>query len=285
MQKNKPRYELSIFKAFFYVLTMVVIQVILNSVSFFQYTEGSSSIWYFIEKLGIQLISYVVFIYVFYFCKGQIINMDRVKRASKGLIVSIALLLAIFSTSVIMPLVSKLPMQDRVAKYMEALLGHPFLAIFIIAVFAPVFEEIIFRGIILKGLLAKYPKVVAVIVSSLLFGAFHLNLQQFISATVIGVFAGVIYERTRSIRYTIIFHSAYNFFVIVSGTVFEILKVNYVVYPISGIVTISGVIYLLSKFRPVLAPIPFDNSTEIHIEDYPSEYHVLEEKTTEKEDE
>lgn len=40
---------------------------------------------------------------------------------------------------------------------------------------APVLEELIFRGMMLEGLLKKYSPVTSIIISSILFGVAHLN--------------------------------------------------------------------------------------------------------------
>jgi membrane protease YdiL (CAAX protease family) len=75
---------------------------------------------------------------------------------------------------------------------------------------APVMEELIFRGIILDGLLKKYSPWKSILLSSFLFGLVHLNPWQFITGMVIGVFAGWIYYHTRSVAYAIIIHAAAN---------------------------------------------------------------------------
>jgi len=48
-------------------------------------------------------------------------------------------------------------------------------------IFAPLYEEIIFRGLILGGLLALYNKKVAIFLSSILFGLWHLKNFQILS--------------------------------------------------------------------------------------------------------
>lgn len=51
-----------------------------------------------------------------------------------------------------------------------------------VCIVAPIYEEIIYRGIILKGLSIKYNDNLAVIVSALLFAVMHMNLHQGINA-------------------------------------------------------------------------------------------------------
>ena len=67
-------------------------------------------------------------------------------------------------------------------------------------------EELIFRGIILDGLLRRYSPMKSIIISSVLFGIVHLNPWQFISAFIIGLFSGWVYYRTRKLTLSIIIH-------------------------------------------------------------------------------
>jgi len=74
---------------------------------------------------------------------------------------------------------------------------------------APITEELLFRGVILQRL-QKYGKLFAIIISAVLFGAFHGNLAQGIFATFIGiVFAYIAIEY--SIKWSILLHIINNF--------------------------------------------------------------------------
>lgn len=86
--------------------------------------------------------------------------------------------------------------------------GYGLLAV---AVMAPFFEEFIFRGVMLDGLLKRKSTWAAILISAALFGLVHLNPWQFVAAMVIGTFAGWVYSRTRNLLYCIIIHFANNF--------------------------------------------------------------------------
>jgi uncharacterized protein len=77
-------------------------------------------------------------------------------------------------------------------------------------VLAPVLEEMLFRGIVLRGFLQRYARRQAILGSAVLFGAAHLNLYQFVVGLVMGVLLGWLYERTRSLIPCIALHGAYN---------------------------------------------------------------------------
>ena len=80
-----------------------------------------------------------------------------------------------------------------------------------VAVMAPLFEEFIFRGVMLDGLLKRKSTWAAILISAALFGLVHLNPWQFVAAMVIGTFAGWVYSRTRNLSYCILSHFANNF--------------------------------------------------------------------------
>ena len=94
------------------------------------------------------------------------------------------------------------------------------LAYFTIAVLTPVAEEVVFRGAILRellegqqqrdGTLTSKGMWVAIVVSSLIFGAVHLNPAQIPHAFLIGLLLGWVYARTRSIIPGTVIHVANN---------------------------------------------------------------------------
>ena len=81
---------------------------------------------------------------------------------------------------------------------------------FVLVVVAPLTEEFLFRGIILRGFLNHYSKRKAVVASALLFGAFHLNPWQFFGATIMGVLFAWLFVRTRSLIPCLFGHALIN---------------------------------------------------------------------------
>ena len=78
-----------------------------------------------------------------------------------------------------------------------------------LAVIAPIFEELWFRGLVLESL-RPYGNGFAIFVSAILFGLTHSNFEQFFYAVAIGVFLGYIAVSTRSIITTTVMHSMFN---------------------------------------------------------------------------
>ncbi|MBC6607742.1 CPBP family intramembrane metalloprotease [Hymenobacter sp. BT188] len=89
---------------------------------------------------------------------------------------------------------------------MRKLSGFPGLSFFVICVSAPILEELLFRGLLLPGLLKNYSPRKAILQSSLLFGIIHLNPAQVVSAFLLGLFLGWLYYRTQSLAACIVVH-------------------------------------------------------------------------------
>ena len=82
----------------------------------------------------------------------------------------------------------------------------PLLAI----VVGPVCEELVFRGLVLRGLLGRYRPWTAVVVSAASFAAMHLNPAQMPIALGLGALLGWIYMRTRSLGLCVLGHALNN---------------------------------------------------------------------------
>jgi membrane protease YdiL (CAAX protease family) len=72
-------------------------------------------------------------------------------------------------------------------------------SILALVIVAPMTEELLFRGLFLRGFLSRYTPHKAVLVSGILFGLFHLNPWQFVHTTVIGILLGWWFFKTRSL--------------------------------------------------------------------------------------
>ncbi|WP_299582528.1 CPBP family intramembrane glutamic endopeptidase [uncultured Sunxiuqinia sp.] len=109
------------------------------------------------------------------------------------------------------PISGLIPIPDSIQKSLLQLAGQTGVWTFVLMVIAaPILEELIFRGIILDGLLKRYTPATSIMVSSLLFGIAHFNPWQFITGLIIGAFSGWIYYKTKSLTLSIIIHAAVN---------------------------------------------------------------------------
>lgn len=82
--------------------------------------------------------------------------------------------------------------------------------------FASFTEELFFRGFILnyiKQFTGKYGNIIALILSSIIFGATHLGkfaVSMFLLATIAGIFYGLVYIRTKNLMCATIIHTVVN---------------------------------------------------------------------------
>ena len=109
---------------------------------------------------------------------------------------------------------SFMPISEQFIEMMQQLFEENMLAALFVGVFGAAFlEEMLFRGIMLRGMLRRMSPTAAIIISSIFFGVAHMNPWQFFSAFIIGSLAGWIYYRSRSIWPCIILHGANNLLV------------------------------------------------------------------------
>ena len=163
------------------------------------------------------------------------------------------------------PLVELVPMndffRDMIREMMREMASDQGLWMFIaLVIAAPVLEELIFRGIMLDGLLRIYSPTKAVIVSSLLFGLIHLNPAQFVGGALVGGFMGWVYVHTRSVMATILIHAAFNLTAFTEGYFIDLEEAmdmsyaevlggwtNYALVVLGSIVVTLGCVFLLDR--------------------------------------
>jgi membrane protease YdiL (CAAX protease family) len=77
-------------------------------------------------------------------------------------------------------------------------------------VFAPICEEMYFRGFVYPVLRRRFGISAAVLITSCLFAAVHFDLVRFLFLALLGAFLAITCEKTRSLIPAVAAHSAYN---------------------------------------------------------------------------
>lgn len=113
------------------------------------------------------------------------------------------------------------PMSYDEQELFAEMMANDALAILFGCIVAPFLEEMLFRGVILRSFLRQYSRTASILGSAALFSLAHLNVYQLVTAFSVGVVAGWLYERTRSLWPCILLHAAYNAFVIYSYALFS----------------------------------------------------------------
>ncbi len=93
-----------------------------------------------------------------------------------------------------------------------------FITVFIVLIIGPVVEEILYRRIIFVKLKKHYSLLVSVLISSILFSVFHMDINNLVPAFMAGIFFAYVYHITKSLLIVIICHSLINLMVIFSTT-------------------------------------------------------------------
>ncbi len=112
-------------------------------------------------------------------------------------------------------------MPESLKKILEGMVSGNFLVNFLcVSIFAPVFEEWLCRGMVLRGLLSHNVKPGwAIAVSALFFAVIHLNPWQAVPAFLMGCLFGMVYYRTGSLKLTMLMHFVNNTFALILGRV------------------------------------------------------------------
>jgi len=90
------------------------------------------------------------------------------------------------------------------------------LLVVMVCIAAPVAEEVLYRGLLLRSLQRRVGTTWAVVVSSLVFGAMHLQFVQFPGLALFGLVAALLVVRTGRLGTSILAHVAFNAVTVVS---------------------------------------------------------------------
>jgi len=113
---------------------------------------------------------------------------------------------------------------------------------FILVVVAPIFEEFLVRGIIYDAL-EPYGSGIAIIISSILFGLMHGNMNMLFYTTALGFALGYIRYATRSIFATTVLHAIINS--VAAGMLF-VLSLSEITYYENKLVNTLFSVYILA---------------------------------------
>jgi membrane protease YdiL (CAAX protease family) len=104
-----------------------------------------------------------------------------------------------------------IPLPSNLARMLQSLLdGPPAEAVVALVLVAPLTEELLFRGLILRGLDRRYGATAAVLVSSAFFAFAHGNWIQAPPAFIAGLYLGWLYRATGTLWWPMAAHALYN---------------------------------------------------------------------------
>ena len=253
------------FMCFMYSLVMPIlfsaaftaILVVLSYVSQVEYEI-------FISQWLVKGVSYTLssltflFIFIYYYKKNSISFKDTVNYTKNYNVYSILIMVAlsivlVFGFSNFIGLVDHLyalmgytPSTDLPIKInsVENLL----VSLCLWAVMPAICEELLFRGIIFKGLTSKFKPFHAMLIGGALFSLMHGSLQQTLYQFILGVILCFVYFKTDNIVYPIILHFLNNATVVVLEYFMEVYRFSFdLSYTTAGGVVLSIVIMLVAS--------------------------------------
>ena len=203
---------------FYCYLPIIIIFVVIRILSSYGYLKFLGVTGTYLVNTGIQIIL-MFSIPVFLF---SAINKNKIKDTLKfynfkkislsAILISIAIgfivyVLNVYASSFFSSLLSELGYRSSSSSVLIA--GYPFwlflVNIFVTAVLPAICEETAHRGMLLKGL-SPVGRISAIVLSSLLFGLLHLNIEQTFYTILIGLLLGYIVSVCDNIYPAIIIH-------------------------------------------------------------------------------
>lgn len=183
------------------------------------------------------------FLIYFIYCKKTNINMfvaSEIKFNVNWLKCLTIVVMGVTSVLLISPFVS-------LVDYLLTLIGYnpanelPYvmdndfkfvIGILSMAVLPAICEELLFRGLILKGLQSKFSAHASILITATMFTLLHGSLQQTVYQFILGVLLGYVMYYGKSIVYPILLHFVNNFVVVLSSFIYTVNGVDVNVDPV-----------------------------------------------------
>ncbi|AGK98138.1 CPBP family intramembrane glutamic endopeptidase [Clostridium pasteurianum] len=172
---------------------------------------------YVYENSGIILILSMIISLIIYFLmlrKKKSNIFDRCNFRNIGiknviLIIVIGIAFSMILSGIVEYVIKFFPSYNETSK-MISMSMTSILGILAVLMFAPIFEEILFRGIVLSEIKMNINITAAVIIQGVLFGLYHMNMLQSLYASVLGILLGFLCVKTGGVVGSIVAHITFN---------------------------------------------------------------------------
>ena len=156
---------------------------------------------------------------------------------------------------------------DVISALLEQMTGGPFWSSFLLtAIFAPIFEEWLCRGMVLRGLLTKMKPGWAIVISALFFAVIHMNPWQALNAFLIGLVMGYVYYKTGCLWLTMLMHFVNNGFAVICAQIpslseydFWIEMMGRTTYVVIYIAGLAALVLCIMAFKRIPLKAPYGN--------------------------
>ncbi|GKX30617.1 hypothetical protein SH1V18_30970 [Vallitalea longa] len=258
------------FRAFFNSIVFVIISKLIQilavfiagiyfTVRFPMVRDNKQDLNSFFESnsLLITLIAWVVTFSVFliiYLVSKK--NMAYETKLDKGLSIKMVIICIICGIGInisIDGILTLINIYDLVPKYeqlMTSISNNEFYATIIcVGILSPIFEELLYRGIILNKLRTGFSVFGAVMIQAIFFGIGHMNLVQGTYAFLIGIIFGYVVIWTGSLYSSIILHITINVLsAVITNVQIQNMDFNYLIT-----IIVTGVLLTIIGLRIIYA--------------------------------
>ena len=149
-------------------------------------------------------------IYTFYIDKNPVEFLRIRKFNIFSAMLIVVMMFTLLPVMALLNAISMLFSTNVIASSMQEITGgNVWMGLIFMAVLPAFVEEITFRGAVYRSLRGARP-VRAIILTGFIFGAMHMNFNQFVYASALGIVMGFVIEATGSILSTMILHFCFN---------------------------------------------------------------------------
>lgn len=140
---------------------------------------------------------------------------------------------------------------SSITQAVDSAFGNPYIGFLLIVIITPIYEEILYRGILFKGICKHYTPFVGIIISSILFAVMHFNIIQSAHALFLGILLAYIYHHTESLTITTLVHISNNILVLfLPFSAFELFTGKYLIV-LAPIFFILGLILFIPSIMKI----------------------------------
>ena len=264
MKAPDQKYYPTILKAIHLVVLYMFIQTIIDfPLALYDYYNGTDYLYNPFKKILIGVGS-PAFIFYYAYKKAQVSLRELFPLKSFNVFLLIPIFLFIWGAQNLIGVVNNaidtvLPppswFWELFNKIFESDYGI-YGAILKVVIIAPIIEELIFRGVIMHGLMRNYKASTAIFTSALMFALFHLNPWQFPATFVLGLLLGFLMVRKRNILLCILGHAINNgiaLFGSLAGSEISFLRSRTSLLMISVLLVLVSFVILYIVTKPPIA--------------------------------
>jgi len=252
--------------AIFAIIGLIISSMFgVSNETFFKFIE--TAIGYLILSLVMDALIISVFLIVNKNKKNNIISKPKINK------ILIYILIAIVCYTILYPIIDianeliyKIGIKPSSLTYKLTTTNY-FISIISLVIAPAIAEELLFRGLIFKGL-QKGGNTFAIIISALMFSLFHLSLEQTIYPFIMGLVFGVIMCKENNILYCILVHLINNFITLtLSYFNISLTLTHWLYYIIAAfclIIFITTITILIKKLNKDSKKEKIDNENKIY---------------------